>query len=117
MLGCDIIEISRISASLDKFGESFIQRILGVNEIELLDKRSNKAEFLAGRFAAKESVAKSLKTGIGHVRFSDIEILPDLNGAPEVYIKGVKKENIQVSISHSKLNAIAVSTILCKENK
>lgn len=111
MLGCDIVEISRIESSLTRFGDLFVQRILGQNEIQLMKKRSKKAEFVAGRFAAKESISKSLKTGIGHVSFNDIEVLPDENGAPEVYIKGVKSRTIQVSISHSKAYAVAVSTI------
>lgn len=109
MLGCDIVEINRINNSIIKFGNKFIDRILTSNEKKILSTRKNKAEFVAGRFAAKESISKSFKTGIGKVGFTDIEILPDSNGAPEVFILNERITNIEVSISHSKEYAMAVS--------
>lgn len=112
MLGCDIIEIERIKQSILKFGESFLKHILSENEIVLYNKRGKKAEFAAGRFAAKEAVSKALGIGIGRgYSFTDIEILPDELGKPYVYLKNQKKENIEVSISHSRMNAIAVCVI------
>lgn len=112
MLGCDIIEIERIEQSILKFGESFLKHILSENEIALYNKRGQKAEFAAGRFAAKEAVSKALGTGIGRgYSFTDIEILPDELGKPYVYLKNQKKENMEVSISHSRMNAIAVCVI------
>ncbi len=68
--------------------------------------------FFAGRFAAKESISKSLKTGIGKFSFTDIEILNDNAGAPVVYLCGELREDIQVSISHSQTHAMAVSMIV-----
>lgn len=112
MLGCDIIEIERIEQSIEKFGENFLKNILSDNEIALYERRGKKAEFVAGRFAAKEAVSKALGTGIGRgYGFTDIEILPDELGKPFVYLKNEKKENMEVSISHSRMNAIAVCVI------
>lgn len=112
MLGCDIIEIERIEKSILKFGENFLKHILSDKEIALYNKRGQKAEFAAGRFAAKEAVSKALGTGIGRgYSFTDIEILPDELGKPYVYLKSQKKENMEVSISHSRMNAIAVCVI------
>jgi holo-[acyl-carrier protein] synthase len=111
MLGCDIIEIKRIKQSIEKFGEKFVNRILTEKEKEIYNKRSNKAEFLAGRFAAKESIVKSLKTGIGKTEFRDIEILNDINGAPFVIFLNENTHEIEISISHSKEYAMAVSII------
>lgn len=111
MLGCDILEVERIISAVEKHGERFIKRILSNKEIEIYEKRGNSIQFLAGRFAAKESVSKSLKTGIGKYSFTDIEILNDENGAPEVYIKSERREDIEISISHDRHYAMAVSII------
>lgn len=109
MLGCDIIEKDRIKKSVEKFGLRFISHILSSQEIELYEKKGSSLDFLAGRFAAKESVSKSLGLGIGRgYSFTDIEILPDSFGKPLVYLKG-SLSDIEVSISHSRDNAIAVS--------
>ncbi len=116
MIGCDIIEIQRIENSVNKFGDHFVNRILSEREYEYFYKRKNKIEFLAGRFACKESVAKSFGTGIGNLKFKEIEILPNAYNAPEVYIKGIKRDDIKVSISHCKNYAMAVS-VLSKELK
>ncbi|PLX65821.1 MAG: holo-[acyl-carrier-protein] synthase [Denitrovibrio sp.] len=112
MLGCDIIEICRIEDTFSRHGEIFAKRILSERELETFKKRNNSITFLAGRFAAKESISKSLKTGIGKISFTDIEILNDKAGAPVVYLCGQLREDIQVSISHSKTTAMAVSNIL-----
>jgi len=111
MLGCDIIEISRIEESVRKLGDRFIRRILSGYEIEIYEKRGGSVGFLAGRFAAKESISKSLKTGIGEYAFKDIEIRNDGAGAPVVYLCGQLREDIEVSISHSETCAMAVSMI------
>lgn len=112
MLGCDIIEIGRIANSINKFGYSFLHHILSDNEIALYNQKGKKAEFVSGRFAAKEAVSKALGTGIGRgYAFTDIEILPDELGKPWVYLKGKRADNIEVSISHSRDNAIAVCLI------
>lgn len=116
MLGCDIIEIDRIAKTIDKFGYSFLRHILSEGEISLYNQKGKKAEFAAGRFAAKEAVSKALGTGIGRgYSFVDIEIMPDDLGKPQVFLQGEKANNIEISISHSKYNAIAVCII--KEDK
>lgn len=109
MLGCDIIEKDRIKKSVERFGMRFISHILSSQEIEIYEKKGNSLDFLAGRFAAKESVSKSLGLGIGRgYSFTDIEILSDNLGKPVVYLRG-SLSNIEVSISHSRDNAMAVS--------
>ena len=75
MIGCDIIEIERIKSSIDKFGDNFINKIMTCREIEIYNLKGKKAEFAAGRFAAKEAVAKSFGLGIGRgYAFTDIEV-------------------------------------------
>lgn len=112
MLGCDIIELDRIENAVKRHGEAFLKRILTERELGVYNSRNGSVSFLAGRFAAKESISKSLRTGIGKFSFTDIEILNDKAGAPVVYLCDVLREDIQVSISHSRTHAMAVSMIL-----
>ncbi len=82
--GVDIVEISRIQAMLEHYGERFLQRVYTEREIERYAKRTNS---LAARWAAKEAVSKALGCGIGEIGWTDIEIL-DENGAPQVHLHG-----------------------------
>lgn len=111
MLGCDIIEIERIGKSYEKNGQLLLDRILSIREQDIFFKRNKQISFLAGRFAAKEAVAKAFKTGIGALSFVDIEIVNGKEGEPVVYVKGILRDDIEISISHSKLSAIAVAVL------
>ena len=108
MIGCDIISIERVANTYAKYGEHFLRRILTEAEMKLFRKRGSSTAFLAGRFAAKEAVAKAYRTGIGRIGFTDIEVLYDENGAPLVSVYGNCILGLEVSISHCKEYAIAV---------
>ena len=109
MIGCDIVEIERIRSSLEKFGYKFLRKVLSDEELALYNKKRNGVEFLAGRFAAKEAVAKAFGTGISkEIGFGNLEILPDDRGKPTVYIKGNLRDDVQLTISHAKSYAMAV---------
>ena len=70
---------------------------------------------MAGRFAAKEAVAKALGTGIGDVTWTEIEILGDEQNAPKLTLSGMAETkakelgltNWSVSISHSQSHSVA----------
>lgn len=86
-IGHDVLEIERITEVMNRgLGKKFSQRVLTEQEAQLAEQRSGRlAEFVAGRFAAKEAIVKALGCGIGNVvGFQDIEILPDTKGKPEV---------------------------------
>ncbi|TLS34903.1 holo-ACP synthase [Pseudalkalibacillus caeni] len=104
--GIDIVEIERIKGSFER-NERFADRILTEGEKDKFNTLSGhrKMEFLAGRFAAKEAFAKAKGTGIGELSFKDIEVLNDASGAP--FIKSETKDNVHLSISHSKHYAVA----------
>lgn len=107
-IGIDIIEIDRIHKSMER--ERFIDRVLTEREKDLfllLENRKRKAEFLAGRFAAKEAFAKAVGTGIGRLSFQHMEVLPDQEGAPHMYVEGYEEKRVFLSISHSKEYAVA----------
>ena len=63
-VGTDIIEIPRIAAALERFGEKFARRILCEPELRRFATHRLPAAYLAKRFAAKEAFTKALGTGI-----------------------------------------------------
>jgi holo-[acyl-carrier protein] synthase len=109
-LGVDLVELNRIEKVMHR-NDRFTKRVLTNKEIEMLDQKnsnSRKVEFVAGRFAAKEAYAKANGTGIGkELSFLDIEVFPNENGKPEIYINGSKNNAALLSISHSKEFVVA----------
>ena len=65
-VGTDIVEVARIQATFDRFGEHFVQRILMAEELELFQKSKWPVRFLAMRFAGKEATVKAMGTGFRH---------------------------------------------------
>lgn len=65
-VGTDIVELSRIQASYDRFGEHFVNRILMPEELELFHQSKWPVRFLAMRFAGKEAAVKAMGTGFRH---------------------------------------------------
>ncbi len=123
-IGHDVLEIQRISDVMDRGrGTKFIQRILTEQEYQLVERRGGRvAEFVAGRFAAKEAIVKALGCGIGmEVGFQDIEILPDDKGKPEVNLSDEawtrlglpegRNYNIHLTITHSRDLASAFAVV------
>lgn len=109
-IGIDIVELKRINQLLDKKGQTFIERILSEAEVALYEELSSqrrRLEFLAGRFAAKEAFAKAVKSGIGKLAFTDIEVVTSPSGSPVVFVEGYNEDKIHVSISHSEDYALA----------
>lgn len=114
-IGTDIIEIDRIKNSVEK--QSFLDKIYTEPEKRLFHGKNY--EILAGRFAAKEAIAKALGTGFNGCSPIEIEILRKRSGQPHVNLYGNAKEiyndlggkKIFLSISHNKENAIAYAII------
>jgi holo-[acyl-carrier protein] synthase len=114
-VGIDITEIQKIEESIRS--ETFQQKVFTPGELKAVDGFKNKAEHLAGKFAAKEAFMKAIGAGIWQqVWFVQIEVLNDEFGKPyinvsgeaEVRLKESKSEKIHVSISHSGGIAVAV---------
>jgi holo-[acyl-carrier protein] synthase len=119
-IGVDIIEIQRIKEAVEK-NSAFIEKVFAENEIDYLKSRNFRAEYVAGRFAAKEAIAKALGTGFREFSFEDIEIDRNTMGKPLVILKGKAKKiakklcngdyKMHLSISHSKEAAIAYAVL------
>lgn len=114
-LGNDIIEIERIRQSIERHGAHFLDRLFSAKEQEHCLKFKDSAPHFAGRFAAKEAIAKALGTGFGaELSWHDLEILGDDHGKPTVHLsaeanKRFNNPHILVSISHSASHATAVA--------
>ena len=118
--GIDLIEVARVAASFEKFGERFVNRILLPDEIAYCLSHQQPAPFLAVRFAAKEAVSKAFGTGIGaQLGWQDIEIRRRKSGEPFVLLHGKGAEllaargarRLHVSLTHTE-NYAAATAIL-----
>jgi holo-[acyl-carrier protein] synthase len=83
--GTDLVEIKRIAAAVDRYGERFLQRVY--TSVERADCE-DRPDSLAARWAVKEAVAKALGTGIGAVTFHDIEVVLDDCRCPSLRLHG-----------------------------
>lgn len=84
-VGTDIVELARVQATYDRFGERFVDRLLMAEERELYERSRRKTRFLAMRFAAKEATVKAMGTGFAHgVWIRDIGITANEWGRPLV---------------------------------
>ena len=94
----------------------FASKVLTFKELEIFTslKGRRQVEYLAGRWAAKEAFSKAYGSGIGSLRFQDLEILANNKGAP-IFTKSPFSGNIFISISHSK-NYVEASVILEENN-
>jgi holo-[acyl-carrier protein] synthase len=82
-IGTDIVEVSRIELSIEKFGDDFALRILAESEMSSYLDSNIKARFLAKRFAAKEAFSKALGTGLREpATFQNIVVSHDNLGKP-----------------------------------
>ncbi|MDP9728035.1 holo-ACP synthase [Alicyclobacillus tolerans] len=76
-LGTDVVEIERIARLINSQKTSFSKRILGPEEQKtfcLLEGR-RLHEFVAGRFAAKEALAKAIGCGLAKLHPHQVDIL------------------------------------------
>ncbi len=88
-IGTDIVLVERIRKDLDRFGDPFAERILSSSELQEFHGNSNKANFLARRFAAKEAAAKAMGTGFTNgIRLRDITVTHDAHGKPALVFSG-----------------------------
>ncbi len=114
-IGTDLVDIARIAALYERYGERFVKRILSQEEYVLFKEHQSIA-FLAKRFAGKEAVAKALGTGLGaQVAFTEISITNLENGKPVVKLLGkasvllteLSIREILISLSDEKHYALA----------
>ena len=114
--GIDVIEVPRVAAAIERYGQRFLHRIFTEGEIRYCDSKANRVERYAARFAAKEAAMKALGTGWSRgVRWRDLEVLRQPGGRPTVAFHGKAAEfaarlgvaNAALSLTHTKAQALA----------
>jgi holo-[acyl-carrier protein] synthase len=119
--GIDLIEVNRLEDLNPAIRQRFLQRVF--TEIELAESTDQEMgenwASLAGRFAAKEAVAKALGCGIGPAGWKEIEIRRGGRGEPVLHLHGGAQRiaaelglvswSISISHTHSTAAAVAVA--------
>jgi holo-[acyl-carrier protein] synthase len=95
-LGSDLCNIERIQASLDRFGDRFVDRVFTDIERAKAEKRvMTRAATYAKRFAAKEAFSKAIGTGFNQgVFLKDIGVVNLPSGAPTLALSGGAKAKL-----------------------
>lgn len=118
-VGVDMIEISRIERAMARNGDRFFARFFTNQEREFCNDQPAR---LAGRFAVKEAVGKALGTGIGDVNWTDIEVVCDDRGKPELVLHNQAEKlaaqmgfvQWSISLSHTDTHAIGFAVAMGK---
>ena len=114
--GVDIAEVDRIRAAIERFGDRFVRRIFTAAEIAYVERKANRFERYAARFAAKEAGMKAIGTGWrGGVRWQDFEVANLRSGKPTLAFHGkaasaagrLGVRAVSLSLTHSAATAMA----------
>jgi len=88
-IGSDLIDINRVSKTLDRYGERFISRVFTEVEVRKSERRKERAASYAKRFAAKEACSKALGTGMrAGVFWRDMGVVNLPSGKPTMALTG-----------------------------
>lgn len=108
--GIDLAEVPRVRASIERYGDRFLRRVYTEREIAYVERKANKYERYAARFAAKEAGMKAIGTGWRNgIRWQDFEVANLPSGRPTLSFHGVAAEyarrlgvtNVQLSLTHT----------------
>jgi holo-[acyl-carrier protein] synthase len=88
-IGTDLVDIRRIEQTIARHGERFINRIYTETERARAERKANRIDTYAKRFAAKEACAKALGTGFRNgVFFRDMGVVNLPSGKPTLRLTG-----------------------------
>ena len=116
-VGVDMIEIDRIKRGIARHGDRCLHRFFTEQEIGYCDRR---IPSLPGRFAIKEAVGKALGTGIGDINWTDVEVVCDGRGKPQLVLHNRAITLAQtlgltewsISLSHTDTHAIGFAVAI-----
>jgi holo-[acyl-carrier protein] synthase len=124
--GIDLVDFPRIEQMVERHGDRFVNRVFTEAEQAYARANRNSIEKYAGRFAAKEAILKLVGTGWrGKIKWTDIEVINDAAGRPEVTLSGevkriaetLKITHVSLSITHTANFAIASAVALSRTNE
>ena len=115
--GIDLAEVNRIGAAIERYGNRFLDRIYTAAEIAYVERKANRHERYAARFAAKEAGMKAIGTGWRRGgRWKDFEVINLASGRPTLQLHGVAAKvadtmhvrHIALSLTHTALQGMAI---------
>lgn len=112
-IGVDVVALDRFESLMNR-QPTFLDRVLTTREQQRADGSLRSVASLAGRFAAKEAVAKCLGAPAG-LKWHDCEVLTDIAGKPRLEIAGtvgdfarsLRITRWHISLTHDGGHAIA----------
>ncbi len=109
-IGSDLIDIRRIDHAINRYGDRFLNRIFTAKERERCDRRANRAEGYARRFAAKEAMSKALGTGFRRgVFWRDLGVVNLPGGKPSFVLTGGALQRLESMTPEGMVAVIDVS--------
>ena len=118
-IGVDVVQVSRIAVTLERFGERMLKRLFTDSERAYCERHQDPLPHLAARFAAKEATSKALGTGMsGGVGWTQIEVVQPGGRQPTLTLTGAahqKFESLGCTASHLTLahdGGIAVACVV-----
>ncbi|MDI1347104.1 MAG: holo-ACP synthase [Pseudolabrys sp.] len=109
-LGSDLCDVRRIAKSIERFGDRFLNRIFTPAERAKAERRANRAETYAKRFAAKEACSKALGTGMrAGVFWRDMGVVNLPSGRPTMRLTGGALAKLQAMLPPGHAARIDVS--------
>ena len=114
--GVDLAEVDRIKQSVERFGDRLVTRIFTDREIAYVERKANRFERYAARFAAKEAGMKALGTGWHRgIHWKDFEVINLPSGRPTLLLHGQAEKiaeqmgvkTIQLSLTHTNTDGLA----------
>jgi len=117
-VGIDLVEIHRIEAAIERYGDRFTSRVFTPWEIQYCLSKINPIMSFAARFAVKEAVFKAVGTGFAEgVKWTSVEVVNDRSGQPQVRLgqtirNHIGEKKILISLSHSREHAIATAILV-----
>lgn len=117
MIGIDIVHLPRIARTINRYPR-LVEKLLSSWEMERYDAIRDKVPFLGGRWAAKESLFKTLSTFnkcglLVWMKRCDVQLI---DGKLHCFVDEKLLHNVHLSISHDGEYAIAASYLLPKGN-
>jgi len=116
-IGTDLAEVDRIRTAIERFGGRFTGRIYTPAEAAYAERKANRYERYAARFAAKEPGMKAIGTGWSDgIRWQDFEVANLPSGKPTLRLHGRARQiademgvrEISLSLTHTANVAMAV---------
>jgi holo-[acyl-carrier protein] synthase len=120
-IGVDVVDGQRMKDVLEKQGKVFLDKVFSDMEVTYCKTRKKPYIHFGARFAAKEAVAKAMRTGwSGAFHWRDIEVVNDQSGAPHILLsrdvaRALDQCTVHLSLSHTDNTIVAFVVLESKK--